>query len=159
MDADVLWWWMIIDDDEIYRCMMLDDDDDDDGWWWVMMGDDGWWWMIGSLAMSFLWVLGRLLGLLGIDYLCLLSLILQYIFSNATCFFKNLGTRCVFWKNGIDIIWNNAPKVAMVKQLMTGIRSFLWKWHNAVIPPIYRMLAVNNPESVVTFSALVLTMT
>ncbi len=45
--------------------------------------------MIGSLGfvISFCWVLSRLLGLLGIGLLCLLSLILQYIFSNTTWIF------------------------------------------------------------------------
>ncbi len=62
----------------------------DVGWWWwwmLMIDDDGWWWMIGSLVMSFFWVLGRLLGILGIGFLCLLSLILQYIFNNSICIF------------------------------------------------------------------------
>ncbi len=35
-----------------------------------------------------------------------------------------------YGQKGIDLIWDEK-----VKQLMTGIRSFLWKWHNTVILP------------------------
>ncbi len=48
--------------------------------------------------------------------------------------FKHSGRRRIFWQNGIDITWNNDQKVKLVKQPMTGIRSFLQKWHNTVIP-------------------------
>ncbi len=34
----------------------------------------------------------------------------------------------------IDIAWNNDKNVKLVKQLMTGIGSFLRKWHNTVNP-------------------------
>ncbi len=37
-----------------------------------------------------------------------------------------------FGQNGIDITWNNAQKAKLVTQLMTGIMSFLQKWHNTV---------------------------
>ncbi len=35
----------------------------------------------------------------------------------------------------IDIKWNNDQNVKLVTQLMTGIRSFVRKWHNNIIPP------------------------
>ncbi len=98
---------MMMDEDDrwlLWMMMMLEDDDDGwwRWWWWwwwwwwtLMIDDDGWWWMIGSLIMSFLWGLGKLLGLLGIGFLCLLSLILQYIFSNTTYF--NLKLRHILY--------------------------------------------------------------
>ncbi len=39
-------------------------------------------------------------------------------------FFKNKGPKQVFGQNGINIIWNNNQNVKLVKQLMTGIKSF-----------------------------------
>ncbi len=44
--------------------------------------------------------------------------------------------RRVFRHNGIDITWNNDQNIKLVRQLMTGIGSYLRKWHNTVIPPI-----------------------
>ncbi len=41
----------------------------------------------------------------------------------------------MFGQNGIDIMWNEDQNVKLVKQLMTGIRIFVQKWHNIVIPP------------------------
>ncbi len=40
-----------------------------------------------------------------------------------TVIFLNLGPRRIFGQNGIDVTWNIAQKVKLVKQLMTGIRT------------------------------------
>ncbi len=39
---------------------------------------------------------------------------------------KDIVPRQGFAQNGIDITWNNDQKVKLIKQPMTGIRSFLW---------------------------------
>ncbi len=48
--------------------------------------------------------------------------------------FKNLGLRWDFRQTWIDITWNNDQNVKLVKQLMTGFKSFLRRGHNTVIP-------------------------
>ncbi len=47
--------------------------------------------------------------------------------------FMSLKRKTGFGQNGIDITWNNDQNVKLVKHLMTGIRSSLWKWQNTVI--------------------------
>ncbi len=54
-------------------------------------------------------------------------------------------------QNGIEITWNNGQNVKIVKQLMTGIMSFLWKWHNTVIlltgyNQVWQMPSVSHSE-------------
>ncbi len=57
--------------------------------------------------------------------ICLTKLIPKLLF------LYNIGPRHVFWTK-----WDkyNMKKVKLVKLLMTGNTSCLWKWHNTVIP-------------------------
>ncbi len=50
----------------------------------------------------------------------------------------NSQTVISFWTK-----WDsyNDQNVEIVKQLITGIRSLLWKWHNTVIPPTAKQVA------------------
>ncbi len=57
----------------------------------------------------------------------------------------------VFGQNGVDITWNNEQRIQLVKQLMTGIRSFIQKWHNTVI--LLRIYANNNREVCLNLNA------
>ncbi len=59
---------------------------------------------------------------------------------------KRVESRRDFEQNGVDITWKNDEKVNLVKKLMTGIRSFLRKWHNTVIPPTGNIAGSAAPE-------------